>query len=101
MKAFYAAEQKRHDPKMFLSSGAQQPNPEQPERVDHATRVVRVQRPQQVARSVGDGGDHQLAVRQRLRTGDRHGGVHGASALRRAVRTAGGGGGIPVSAHRF
>ncbi len=34
MKAFYAAEQKRHDPKMFLSSGAQQPNPEQPERVE-------------------------------------------------------------------
>ena len=34
MKAFYAAEQKRHDPKMFLSSGAEQPNPEQPERVE-------------------------------------------------------------------
>jgi acetoin utilization deacetylase AcuC-like enzyme len=34
MKAFYAAEQKRHDPKMFLSSGARQPNPEQPERVE-------------------------------------------------------------------
>jgi acetoin utilization deacetylase AcuC-like enzyme len=34
MKAFHAAEQKRHDPKMFLSSGAQQPNPEQPERVE-------------------------------------------------------------------
>ena len=34
MKAFYAAEQKRHDPKMFLSSGAQKPNPEQPERVE-------------------------------------------------------------------
>lgn len=34
MKAFYAAEQKRHDPKMFLSSGAPQPNPEQPERVE-------------------------------------------------------------------
>ncbi len=32
MKAFYAAEQKRHDPKTFLSSGAPQPNPEQPER---------------------------------------------------------------------
>lgn len=34
MKAFYAAEQKRHNPRMFLSSGAQKPNPEQPERVD-------------------------------------------------------------------
>ncbi len=34
MKAFYAAEQKRHDPKMFLSSGAPQPNPEKPERVE-------------------------------------------------------------------
>jgi acetoin utilization deacetylase AcuC-like enzyme len=34
MKAFYAVEQKRHDPKMFLSSGARQPNPEQPERVE-------------------------------------------------------------------
>ncbi len=34
MKAFYAAEQKRHNPKAFLSSGAPQPNPEQPERVE-------------------------------------------------------------------
>lgn len=34
MKAFYADEQKRHDPKGFLSSGAPQPNPEQPERVE-------------------------------------------------------------------
>ncbi|TPL85517.1 histone deacetylase family protein [Mesorhizobium sp. B2-3-14] len=34
MKAFYAQEQKRHDPKAFLSSGAAQPNPEQPERVE-------------------------------------------------------------------
>jgi acetoin utilization deacetylase AcuC-like enzyme len=34
MKAFYAEEQKRHDPKAFLSSGAPQPNPEQPERVE-------------------------------------------------------------------
>jgi len=34
MKAFYAAEQKRHDPKAFLSSGAPQPNPEQPERAE-------------------------------------------------------------------
>ena len=34
MKAFYANEQKRHDPKAFLSSGAQKPNPEQPERVE-------------------------------------------------------------------
>ncbi|QKC97198.1 histone deacetylase family protein [Mesorhizobium sp. NZP2298] len=33
MKAFYAEEQKRHDPKAFLSSGAPQPNPEKPERV--------------------------------------------------------------------
>ena len=28
MKAFYADEQKRHDPKAFLSTGAPQPNPE-------------------------------------------------------------------------
>lgn len=34
MKAFYADEQKRHDPKAFLSSGAPKPNPEQPERVE-------------------------------------------------------------------
>ncbi len=34
MKTFYAAEQKKHDPKAFLSSGAPQPNPEQPERVE-------------------------------------------------------------------
>jgi acetoin utilization deacetylase AcuC-like enzyme len=32
MKAFFADEQTRHDPKMFLSSGAPQPNPEKPER---------------------------------------------------------------------
>ena len=34
MKAFFADEQKRHDPKAFLSSGAPQPNPEKPERVE-------------------------------------------------------------------
>ncbi|KRB13880.1 acetylpolyamine aminohydrolase [Mesorhizobium sp. Root695] len=34
MKAFYAEEQKRHDPKAFLSSGTAQPNPEKPERVE-------------------------------------------------------------------
>ncbi|MFB9980218.1 histone deacetylase family protein [Mesorhizobium kowhaii] len=34
MKAFYAEEQKRHDPKAFLSSGAAKPNPEMPERVE-------------------------------------------------------------------
>ena len=33
MKAFYAEEQKHHDPKAFLSSGAPQPNPEKPERI--------------------------------------------------------------------
>jgi len=33
MKVFFAEEQKLHDPKMFLSSGAPQPNPEKPERV--------------------------------------------------------------------
>lgn len=32
MKCFFADEQLRHDPKMFLSSGAPQPNPEVPER---------------------------------------------------------------------
>ena len=34
MKTFYAEEQKRHDPKAFLSMGAQKPNPEKPERVE-------------------------------------------------------------------
>ena len=34
MKAFYAEEQKRYDPKAFLSSGAPQPNPEKPERIE-------------------------------------------------------------------
>lgn len=34
MKTFYAEEQKRHDPKAFLSSGVQKSNPEQPERVE-------------------------------------------------------------------
>lgn len=34
MKAFYAPEQKQHDPKMFLVGGARKPNPEQPERAD-------------------------------------------------------------------
>ena len=34
MKAFYAEEQKRHDPKAFLSSGAPQSNPEKPERIE-------------------------------------------------------------------
>jgi acetoin utilization deacetylase AcuC-like enzyme len=41
MKAFYADEQKRHDPKMFLSSGAPKPNPEQPERVERLLAGVR------------------------------------------------------------
>lgn len=34
MRTFYAEEQKRHDPKAFLSSGAQKSNPEKPERVE-------------------------------------------------------------------
>ena len=34
MKTFFADEQRKHDPTMFLSSGAQQPNPEKPERVE-------------------------------------------------------------------
>lgn len=34
MKTFFADEQKRHDPSFFLSSGAAQPNPEQPARVE-------------------------------------------------------------------
>ena len=34
MKAYLADEQRRHDPKMFLSSGAPQPNPEKPERIE-------------------------------------------------------------------
>ncbi|MCK3780064.1 histone deacetylase family protein [Ensifer sesbaniae] len=51
MKAFYAEEQKRHNPKAFLSSGAPQPNPEQPERVERLLAGARaagceIQRPQ-------------------------------------------------------
>ena len=34
MKAFFADEQRRHDPRSFLSSGAPKPNPEVPERVE-------------------------------------------------------------------
>lgn len=34
MKAYFADEQRRHDPKSFLSSGAPQPNPEVPERAE-------------------------------------------------------------------
>jgi acetoin utilization deacetylase AcuC-like enzyme len=34
MKAYFAEEQRRHDPKSFLSSGAPKPNPEVPERVE-------------------------------------------------------------------
>jgi acetoin utilization deacetylase AcuC-like enzyme len=34
MDTFFAEEQRAHDPKMFLSSGARQPNPEKPERID-------------------------------------------------------------------
>jgi acetoin utilization deacetylase AcuC-like enzyme len=34
MKAFFADEQRRHDPKAFLSSGAPRPNPEKPERAE-------------------------------------------------------------------
>ncbi len=34
MKAYFAEEQRRHDPKSFLSSGAPKPNPEAPERVE-------------------------------------------------------------------
>ncbi|MCO5071538.1 MAG: histone deacetylase family protein [Rhizobiaceae bacterium] len=51
MKAFYADEQKRHNPKMFLSSGAPKPNPEQPERVERLLEGARaagcaIERPQ-------------------------------------------------------
>ncbi len=51
MKAFYAEEQRRHDPKAFLSSGAPKPNPEQPERVDRLLAGARtagcsIERPQ-------------------------------------------------------
>ncbi|WP_031197022.1 MULTISPECIES: histone deacetylase family protein [unclassified Mesorhizobium] len=34
MKAFYANEQKRHQPKAYLSSGTARPHPEKPERVE-------------------------------------------------------------------
>jgi acetoin utilization deacetylase AcuC-like enzyme len=51
LKAFYADEQKRHDPKAFLSSGAPKPNPEQPERVERLLAGARaagctIERPQ-------------------------------------------------------
>ncbi len=41
MKAFFAPEQKLHDPKMFLSSGAPQPNPEQPARAERLLEGAR------------------------------------------------------------
>lgn len=41
MRAYFAAEQKLHDPKTFLSSGAPQPNPEQPARVDRLLEGAR------------------------------------------------------------
>jgi acetoin utilization deacetylase AcuC-like enzyme len=41
VKAFYADEQKRHDPKSFLSSGAPQPNPERPERLERLLEGAR------------------------------------------------------------
>jgi len=41
LKAFFAPEQKLHDPKMFLSSGAPQPNPEQPARADRLLEGAR------------------------------------------------------------
>lgn len=40
MKVFYHPDQKRHDPQHFLSSGAQQANPEQPGRVDALLEAV-------------------------------------------------------------
>ena len=41
MKAYFAEEQKRHDPTFFLSSGGPQPNPEQPERAERlATQLL-------------------------------------------------------------
>jgi acetoin utilization deacetylase AcuC-like enzyme len=51
MKAFYAEDQKRHDPRAFLSSGAPQPNPEKPERVERLLGGARaaglsIERPQ-------------------------------------------------------
>jgi acetoin utilization deacetylase AcuC-like enzyme len=51
MKTFYADEQKRHDPKSFLSSGAPKPNPEQPERIERLLAGARkagstIERPQ-------------------------------------------------------
>ena len=40
MKTFYADEQKRHNPKGFLSSGVPQPNPEKPERAERLVAGV-------------------------------------------------------------
>jgi acetoin utilization deacetylase AcuC-like enzyme len=34
MQVYYAQEQKRHDPRTFLSNGSPRPNPERPERVE-------------------------------------------------------------------
>jgi acetoin utilization deacetylase AcuC-like enzyme len=42
MKTFFAEEQKSHNPKGFLSSGAPQPNPEQPERVERLLAGARM-----------------------------------------------------------
>ena len=41
MKTFYHPVQRTHDPKHFLSSGAQHPNPEQPGRVDVLLGAIR------------------------------------------------------------
>ena len=42
MKTFHDPRQRAHDPKHFLSSGAPQPNPEQPARVDALLGAVRM-----------------------------------------------------------
>lgn len=41
MKTFHDARQRAHDPRHFLSSGAQRPNPEQPARIDALLGAVR------------------------------------------------------------
>ncbi|NTS33631.1 histone deacetylase family protein [Phyllobacterium sp. BT25] len=56
MKTFYAEEQRRHDPKGFLSSGAPQPNPEKPVRIDRLLAGARA-----AGCSIHHPSDHGLA----------------------------------------
>jgi acetoin utilization deacetylase AcuC-like enzyme len=56
MKFVFSSEQRRHDPKHFLSSGAQKPNPEVPERIERLLAGARAAGLTEVAAE-----DHGLA----------------------------------------